>query len=188
MRSEHRCGFGDRIAHRSFGKGGSTTTTEKFRHRLPSRRALCARIASGLRRTHGGGGAGWPTCGMRGAEEIPVARLGGARDPPVACRGDVILIRRHHFALAAPVIVVGLFISPIADLALAAIAEAGRTSQWRGFLTSHELPRVLLRSRAGRCRPNVPVHCFALCVRAPSPETPCLSVGPVTAKLCEMAM
>ena len=56
MRSEHRRGFGDRIAHRSFGKGGSTTT-EKFRHRLPSRRALPARIASGLRRTHGGGGS-----------------------------------------------------------------------------------------------------------------------------------
>ena len=43
MRSEHRRGFGDRIGHRSFGKGGSTTTTEKFRQRLPR---------SGARRTH----------------------------------------------------------------------------------------------------------------------------------------
>ena len=39
----------------------TATTTSSFQgHRLPSRRALSARIASGLRRTHGAGGAGWP--------------------------------------------------------------------------------------------------------------------------------
>jgi len=47
--------IGSLIGHSA--RGGSTTTTEKFRQRLPRSGALCARIASGLRRTHGGGGS-----------------------------------------------------------------------------------------------------------------------------------
>ena len=172
MRSEHRRGFGDRIAHRSFGKGGvnnnnrkiSPPTTQPARPVRPycfgaqkdprgrGSRLAYLRHERGRRNT---GGEAWGC--SRSSGRLP---------------RDVILIRRHHFALAAPVIVVGLFISPIADLALAAIAEAGRTSQWRGLLTSHELPRVLLRSRAGRCRPNVPVHCFALWSKHPARRRP----------------
>jgi len=47
--------IGSLIGHSA--RGGSTTTTEKFRQRLPRSGALSARIASGLRRTHGGGGS-----------------------------------------------------------------------------------------------------------------------------------
>ena len=83
--------IGSLIGHSA--RGGSTTTTEKFRQRLPRSGALPARIASGLRRTHGGGGAGWPLA-------LP-ASPGGAYDgsEAAACPG---LRSPAAFAAAPP--------------------------------------------------------------------------------------
>jgi hypothetical protein len=47
--------IGSLIGHSA--RGGSTTTTEKFRQRLPRSGALSPRIASGRGRTQGGGGS-----------------------------------------------------------------------------------------------------------------------------------
>src|SRR3954454_25117913 len=108
----------------------TATTTSGFRGQaLGGRRALCRRIASGVGRTQGGGGSCLAYLRQERGQKCWRRGFGGCSRSPGRLPRDAILIRRHHFALAAPVIVVGPLISPIADLAVAAIAEAGRASR-----------------------------------------------------------
>jgi hypothetical protein len=60
MRNEHRRGFGDRIAHRSFGKGGQQQQPKNFASDYPGRAPCPPVLLRGSEGPTGAGGAGWP--------------------------------------------------------------------------------------------------------------------------------
>ena len=154
--------IGSLIGHSA--RGGSTTTTEKFRHRLPSRRALSARIASGLRRTHGGGGSRLAFGLCRPAPVMPV--MARKLRPALVCAPPRRSRRLPHTARLAEGRTEPDF-EP-AEPNDRAVVVVGRCS----CRTRPQCaPTAAFRRAARMCRSNV-----SRCASRPSPETPCLSV------------
>ncbi len=160
----------DSICHRRLGpatplgRGGSTTPTSFEGQRLGICRALPARIASGLRRTHGGGGSrlAFGLCRPAPAVLVMARKL----RPALVCAPPRRSRRLPHTARLAEGRTEPDF-EP-AEPNDRAVVVVGRCS----CRTRPQCaPTAAFRRAARMCRSNV-----SRCAFRPSPETPCLSV------------